>query len=97
VVVQRISGLLLQAHNGGRSSGEEVKTSLTSITRRYLMSSKTRMLKDKNVLSGRDTMAGTRDGELSMLIKLPRLDPRDMTVNMDSILIDQCSSDQDFQ
>jgi hypothetical protein len=55
------------------------------------------MLKDNKLLSGKSIMAGTRDGESFILTKHPRLDPRDMTANLDSISIDQCSSDLDFQ
>jgi hypothetical protein len=60
------------------------------------MSIKTRILKDNKLLSGRNIMDGTRDGELSMLTRPPRLDPRDMTVDLDSISIDHSSGDQDF-
>jgi hypothetical protein len=42
-------------------------------------------------------MAGTRDGQSSMLTKLQRLDQRDMTVNMDSISIEHSTSDQECQ
>jgi hypothetical protein len=70
---------------GGRSSCTEVKTSLTSKTRRYLMSIKRKILKDKNVLFIEDTMAGTRDGESSMLTKQPRKEPQDSIKSMDSI------------
>jgi len=97
VEVQKICGLLLQPPNGGKSGGEEESTSLTSRTIRHLMSIKERMLKDNRLLHGKSIMAGTRDGELSMLTKLLRLDPRDMTVNGASISIDHYSSDQDFQ
>jgi hypothetical protein len=62
---------------GGRSSYTEVKTSLTSKTRRYSMSIKRKILKDKNVLFTEDTMAGTKDGESSMLTKLLRKELRD--------------------
>jgi hypothetical protein len=41
-------------------------------------------------------MDSTRDGELSMLTKQARKELRDMTVNMDSILIEHSISDQDF-
>jgi hypothetical protein len=82
---------------GGKSSGEEVKTSSTSTTRRLLMFTKTRILKDKRLLYGRDTTAGTRDGELSILTKQPRREHLEWTVNMDSISIDHSSSDPDFQ
>jgi hypothetical protein len=54
-------------------------------------------LKDKRLLFGKSIMAGTRDGESFILTKHPRLDQRDMTVNLDSISIDKCSSDLDSQ
>jgi hypothetical protein len=97
VVHQRISGLPAPTHNGTRSSGEEESTSLTSITRRHLMFSKERMLKDKRLSSGRSTMDSTRDGELSTLTKLPRKDHLDMTVNTDSTSTELSTSDQDSQ
>jgi hypothetical protein len=55
------------------------------------------MLKDKKLLFIKDIMAGTKDGELFILTKLPRKEPRDMTENMDSTSIDHSTSDQDFQ
>jgi hypothetical protein len=61
------------------------------------MSIKARMKKVTRLLFGRNIMAGTRDGESFILTKLPRLDPRDTTVNLVSISIDQCSSDLDSQ
>jgi hypothetical protein len=70
---------------GGRSSGEEVKTSSISITKRLLMSTKTRILKVKRLLSGRDTMVLTKDGELFMLTNQPKKDLKDGMLNMDSI------------
>jgi hypothetical protein len=97
VEVQKTCGLLQLTQIGGRSSGEEESTSLTSTIERQLMSIKTRMLKANKLLFTRSIMAGTRDGESFILTKLPRLDPRDTTVNLVSISIDQCSSDQDFQ
>jgi hypothetical protein len=57
VEVQRICGLHQQPQIGGRSSGEEANTSLTSIMERQLMSIKTRILKDKRLLFGRNIMA----------------------------------------
>jgi hypothetical protein len=82
---------------GGGSSGEEVKTLLTSTTRRLLMSIKRRILKDKRLLFTEDTMAGIRDGELSILTNQPRRELLVWTMNMDSISIDHSSSDPDFQ
>lgn len=82
---------------GGRSSGEEENTSSISTTRRPSMSIKTRTLKDKRLLSGESTTAGTRDGELSILTSQRRKQAKDLTKNMDSISTDQCTSDQDFQ
>jgi hypothetical protein len=55
------------------------------------------MLKDNKLSSGESTMAGTKDGELSMLTQLPRKELRVMTVSMDSISIDSCTSDQECQ
>jgi hypothetical protein len=85
--------------DGGRSGGEEVNTSSISETRRLLMSTKTRILKDKRSLSGESTMAGTRDGELFILIQsnTRRKELQDGMENMDSISIELCTSDQDFQ
>jgi hypothetical protein len=82
---------------GGRSSGEEVKTSLTSTTRRLLMSTKTRILKDKRLLYGRDIMVGTKDGESSILTKQPRKEHQDSIKSMDCTSTDHSSSDPDFQ
>jgi hypothetical protein len=82
---------------GGRSSGEEENTSLTFIIRRLLMFTKTRIEKDKRSSSGRDIMAGTKDGELSILTNLSKKELPEWTVNMDSISIDHSSSDPDFQ
>jgi hypothetical protein len=44
-----------------------------------------KILKDKLLLSGEDTTEPTKDGELSMLTKLPRFKVRDTARNMDSI------------
>jgi len=61
------------------------------------MSIKTRILKDKKLLSGRDIMAGTRDGELSILTNQRKKLLRDMIENMDSTSTEHSTSDQDFQ
>jgi hypothetical protein len=61
------------------------------------MSIKVRMLKDKRLSSGRSTMDSTRDGELSILIKLPRKELLDLIENMDSISTEHSTSDQDSQ
>jgi hypothetical protein len=77
------SGLLTQ--DGGKYSGTEEPTSSTSRTRRFLMSTKERILKDKRLLSGRDITTPTKDGELSMLIKQRKSEPRVTMTNSDSI------------
>jgi hypothetical protein len=59
------------------------------------MSSKERILKDKSVLCIKSIMDLIRDGKLSTLTKLPRRDPRDLTVNTDSTSIDHSTLDQD--
>jgi hypothetical protein len=61
------------------------------------MSIKERMLKDKKLLSGRSTMDSTRDGELSMLTKLPRKEHLDTIKNTDSTSTEHSTSDQDSQ
>jgi hypothetical protein len=57
------------------------------------------MLKDNKLLSGEDTMAGTKDGELPILmVKITRRKLlRDMIENTDSISTEHSTSDQDFQ
>jgi hypothetical protein len=97
VEVQRICGLHQQPPSGGRSGGDVDNTSLTSRTIRQLMSIKEKILKDNKSLLGRNIMDLTRDGELSMLTNIPRLEQVDMTENMDSISIEHSTSDQDFQ
>jgi hypothetical protein len=82
---------------GGRSSYSKENTSLISKTRRQLMSIRTRILRDKRLSSGEDTMAGTKDGELSMLTKQRRKEVQDGIQDMDSTSIDHSSSDQNFQ
>jgi hypothetical protein len=82
---------------GGRSSGEEENTSSISTTRSHLMSIKIMILKDNKLSSGRNTMAGIKDGELHMSTKLRKKLLRDMTVNTDSTSTEHCTSDQDFQ
>jgi hypothetical protein len=61
------------------------------------MFSKERMLKDKRLLSGRDIMVLTKDGELSILTKLPRKEEVDSTLNTDSTSTELSISDQDSQ
>jgi hypothetical protein len=83
--------------NGGRSSNTEDRTSSTSITRRLLMSMVEKILKDKRLLSGRDTTELTRDGLLSILTKQRKKLVRDMIENTDSTSTEHSSSDQDSQ
>jgi hypothetical protein len=47
-------------------------SSLILTTTRFSMFLQTEIPKDKKFMSGRDTVEQTRDGELSMLTKLPR-------------------------
>jgi hypothetical protein len=44
-----------------------------------------KMLKDKKLLSGEDTTEPTKDGELLILIRLPRSRVRDTATSLDSI------------
>jgi hypothetical protein len=83
--------------DGGRSSNMKDNTSSISTTRRQSMSIKERMLKDKRLLSGRDTMDSTKDGELSILTRRVRAQPRVTTENSDSTLEDHSTSDQDSE
>jgi hypothetical protein len=83
--------------DGGRSSDIEVQTSLISETRRCLMSSKAKMLKDKRLSYTPDTTRLTRDGDLFMLTKPRRSQVKDMTETSDSISTDHSISDPDFQ
>jgi hypothetical protein len=62
-----------------------------------LMSTKERMLKDKNVSSGRDITMPTRDGELFMLTRQRRFQPRDTMEISVSIWTDHSISDQECQ
>jgi hypothetical protein len=61
------------------------------------MSIKERMLKDNKLLSGRDIMAGTKDGQLSTQTNQPRRELLDMIKNTDSISTEHSTSDLDFQ
>jgi hypothetical protein len=61
------------------------------------MSIKTRIVKEIILLSGRSTMAGTRDGELSMLTNRPKEEALDSLEDGDSISTDHSTSDQDCQ
>jgi hypothetical protein len=70
---------------GGKYSLTLEKTSEIFKTRRFLMFLVEKILKDKLLLSGEDTTEPTKDGELSMLTKLPRFKVRDTARNMDSI------------
>jgi hypothetical protein len=82
---------------GGKFSSIKVNTLSIQKPRRHLMSIKQRMLKDKRLLSGRDIMVLTKDGELSTLINLSRKELLDMTKNSDSISTEHSTSDQDSQ
>jgi hypothetical protein len=83
--------------DGSRSSGTEETTSSISRTRRFLISIKEKTLKDKKLLSGTDITELTRDGQLSMLIRLERSKPRVTTEDSDSTSADHSTSDQECQ
>ena len=95
-VIKHTCKLLALTPTGGRSSSIEVNTSSMVQTREQFKFTKTRILKDKRSFAQLRIMAGTRDGELSILIKLPRRELRAMIENTDSISIDSSTSDQDF-
>jgi hypothetical protein len=82
---------------GGRSSGTEDKTSSTLITERFLTFQVEKILKDKKSSSITDTTEPTRDGELSILTRRVRDEPRDLTLLGASISTDHSTSDQDSQ
>jgi hypothetical protein len=83
--------------DGGKSSSTLDITSLTSRTRRFSMSSKERMLKDKKLLSGRDTTDLTRDGRLFILTQERVDQPRDLTEALDGTSTDYSILDLDSQ
>jgi hypothetical protein len=61
------------------------------------MSSKERMLKDKKLLSGRDTTDLTRDGRLFILTQERVDQPRDLTEALDGTSTDYSILDLDSQ
>ena len=71
-------------------------TSLTGPTTSALTFQAERMLKDKLLLFGRDTMVRTKDGELSILMILKDHKRRDLTKNQDSTVTDHSTWFQDF-
>ena len=72
-------------------------TSSIGPTKKFLMFQEERMLKAKLLLSGINIMVPTRDGELSILIKLKRLLIRDLSKNSDSMPTDHSTLSQDSQ
>jgi hypothetical protein len=72
-----------------------VNTSLTSKTRKPLISIKTKIEKDKRLSYGRDTTDGTKDGELSIKTSTPRLEERDTARDSVSTSIDHSTLDQE--
>ena len=89
------SGALTQ--DGGNFSLTVNHTSSTGRTRRFLMFQDQRMLKDKQLSSGRDTVEQTRDGELSILTLIRETKPRDSTRNSVSTATDHSTLFLDFQ
>jgi len=82
-------------HNGSRSSSSEDNNSSTSERiKRFLMSMVPRMRKPERLLLTRTMVESTRDGMLSILIKLPRMRLRDLMKNSVSTSTDHSTSDQ---
>jgi hypothetical protein len=75
-----------------RKSNSSIQT-----TTRFLMLKEVKMLKDNKLSHGTGTERLTRDGELSIQIKLRRCKKRDFMKTSVSILTDHSTSDQDFQ
>jgi hypothetical protein len=75
----------------------KVDNSSISTTRKLLMYMVTEMKKQERSLSGEDTMVQTRDGQLSILIRLLRNKLLDTPKNGATISADHSISDQDFQ
>jgi len=72
-------------------------SSSTGRTRRYLMSTKERIKKDKLLSSGRNMVEPTRNGRLSILTKIRDHKLRDLTRTSDSSATDHSTLAQDFQ
>jgi hypothetical protein len=75
----------------------KVVNSSTSTTRNHLMYMVEKMLKAKRFKFGRDTMVLTKDGESSILIRLPRKQLLDTAENGVCISTDCSISDPDSQ
>jgi len=83
--------------DGSRSSNIEMNTSSILEMVRHLMYMEEKMKKLGKSLPGRDTMVQTRDGRLSILIKLPRLLHQELMKTLDSTSTDHSTSNLDFQ
>jgi hypothetical protein len=83
--------------DGSKSSNTEDSNSLTSKTTKHLMFIKTKILKDKRLLSGRDITDGIRDGESSIWTNPERKVQRDTTPNSVSTSADHSTLDQECQ
>jgi hypothetical protein len=83
--------------DGGRSSNTEDKTSLTSRTRRFLISQEEETLKAKRLSSMVDTTNSTRDGELSTLTRKLRFKLEAITETLDGLSTDHSTLDQECQ
>ena len=75
----------------------KINSSSTGRTAKFLMYQVQRMLKAKQLSSGRNTEEPTRDGKLSILMKLKSHKKRDFMVNSDSTSTDHSTLFQDFQ
>jgi hypothetical protein len=81
--------------NGGKYSNSKMNTLSIGKMENALMFLVERILKDKKLLPGRDTMEPIKDGKLFMLILL-RLKPRDSMKNSDSTSTDHSTLSLNF-
>jgi len=88
------SGALTET--GGKSSLTRMSTSSIGKTRNALMLVETKMRKEHQSLYTRDTMVTTKDGQLSILMKPRRSQPRDSAKISDSTSTDHSTWSQDF-
>jgi hypothetical protein len=83
--------------DGSKYSSLKRVNSLTGPTTRFLMSPNPRMKKVKQLELLETLVRTTRNGEFLILTKQLQSKLKVLTKNLDSILIDHSTSDQDFQ
>jgi hypothetical protein len=83
--------------DGGKSSSMKENTSLTGPTKKHLMFTEDKIMKDKRLLSGRNTVEPTRNGRLSILTNLRRNKLKVSTRTSDLSATNHSTSDPDFQ